>query len=75
MNGGKCLHSGEDAYVQTGWLVIDRNNKGECFPLTDADGRCVTEATPDRAQALFLAYIRESVENHINVSAANLELI
>ena len=69
------LRNDEEAYVQTGWLVIDRNNDGDCFPLTDTGGHCVTEATPERAQELFLAYIRESVENNVEVSDANLALI
>ena len=69
------LRNDEEAYVQTGWLVVDRNNDGDCFPLTNADGHCVIEATPERAQELFIAYINESVENGVDVSAANLALL
>lgn len=69
------LRNDEEAYVQTGWIIIDRNNDGDCFCLTDETGHCVIEATPERAQELFVAYIRESVENNVNVSEANLDLL
>jgi hypothetical protein len=69
------LRSDEAAYVQTGWLIIDQNNDGDSFSLTDENGHCVIEATPEHAQELFVAYVRESVENNVDVSEANLDLL
>ncbi len=70
-----CLRNGEEASIYTGWLIVDRNNDGDCFPLTDENGYCVVETTPENAQKLFLAYVRESVDNNVSVSDANLALI
>lgn len=69
------LRNDEEAYVQTGWLIIDTNNDGECFALTDETGHVVVECSPERAHQLFLNYLRESVEGLIDVSEANKALI
>lgn len=72
---GRLLRNDEEAQVYTGWLIIDRNNDGDAFDLTNEDGRWEGDASAERAQELFLAYIRESVDNNVEVSAANLALI